>query len=133
MIKIPTHWARQLQKSDKPAYLLMADLIADDIRTGRLVSRDRLPTLRELANELHLNYTTVARGYSEARKRGLIDSHPGMGTYVRGGSPNVRLRGGSAAEMTMNLPPEPDDPVLLAHLHDTAAGVMARADIFDLL
>lgn len=133
MMKTPTHWIKKLQKSDKPAYLLLADLIADDIRTGRLGNRDRLPTLRELADELNLNYTTVARGYSEARKRGLIDSHAGMGTYVRGVSPGLRLRGGSAAEMTMNLPPEPADPELLAHMHDTAAGLLASADLYALL
>lgn len=132
-MKTPSHWIKKLQKSDKPAYLLLADLIADDIRTGRLANRDRLPTLRELADELHLNYTTVARGYSEARKRGLIDSHAGMGTYVRGVSPSLRLRGGSAAEMTMNLPPEPADPELLAHMHDTAAGLLASADLYALL
>ncbi len=133
MTKTPAHWIKKLHKSDKAAYLLIADLIADDIRTGRLSNRDRLPTLRELAEDLHLNYTTVARGYSESRKRGLIDSHPGMGTYVRGVSPSLRLRGGSAAEMTMNLPPEPADPELLAHIHDTAAGAMASADLYALL
>ena len=37
-------------------------------------ARARLPTLRDLAGALQLNYTTVARGYSEARKRGLIDA-----------------------------------------------------------
>ena len=133
MNKTPTHWLKKLQKSDKPAYLLMADLIAEDIRSGRLVARDRLPTLRELAGDLELNYTTVARGYSEARKRGLIDTHAGMGTFIRGTSPSLPLRGGSAAEMTMNLPPEPQDPALLAHMHDTAAGVLASVDLYALL
>ena len=127
------HWGKRLLKANKPAYLAIADLIAEDIRTGRLSSRDKLPTLRDLADHLQLNYTTVARAYSEARKRGLIDTHAGMGTYVRVSSPNVRLRGGTAAEMTMNLPPEPDDPDLLAHLHDSAAGVLSRSNVYDLL
>jgi DNA-binding transcriptional MocR family regulator len=133
MTRTPAHWIKKLQKSDKAAYIAMADLIAEDIRTGRLNNRDRLPTLRELADDLGLNYTTVARGYSEARKRGLIDSHVGMGTYVRGVSPSLRLRGGSAAEMTMNLPPEPSDQSLLAHMHDTASGIMGSADLYSLL
>jgi DNA-binding transcriptional regulator YhcF (GntR family) len=59
---VTLHWRKQLRASAKPAYLLLADLIADDIRTGRLGARDRLPTLRELAADLQLNYTTVARG-----------------------------------------------------------------------
>ena len=118
MIKITQPWQKRLEASDRPAYLLLADLIAEDIRTGRLTARDKLPTLRDLAAELRLNYTTVARGYAEARKRGLIDSHTGMGTYVRGASPAIQLRGGSGAEMTMNMPPEPEDANLLAGLRD---------------
>lgn len=127
------HWAKKLEKSPKPAYLLLADLIAEDVRTGRLVARDRLPTLRELAADLQLNYTTVARGYGEARKRGLIDSHAGMGTFIRGTSPGLPLRGGSGAEMTMNLPPEPQDAALLQHMHDSAARLMQDADLYALL
>ncbi|MDE2277427.1 MAG: PLP-dependent aminotransferase family protein [Burkholderiales bacterium] len=127
------HWRRRLAGSDRPAYLLVADLIADDLRTGRLAPRDRLPTLRELAETLGLNYTTVARAYAEARKRGLIDSRPGFGTVVRGISPSLRLRGGSAAEMTMNLPPEPADAALLERMHESAARLMAQGDLYQFL
>ena len=133
MKKISAHWLRKLDASDKPAYLLMADLIAEDIRNGRLVARDRLPTLRELATDLGLNYTTVARGYAEARKRGLIDTHAGMGTYVRGGSPALKLRGGSSAEMTMNLPPEPDDAALLGRMRESAAQLLGAMPVWDLM
>jgi DNA-binding transcriptional MocR family regulator len=133
MSKPTQHWLRRLEASEQPAYTLIADLIAEDLRSGRLSARDRLPTLRELADDLSLNYTTVARAYAEARKRGLIDSRPGYGSYVRGSSPALPLRGGSGAEMTMNLPPEPQDAALQARLHDSAKDVMARADLYDLL
>ena len=92
--KLTAHWQRRLEIGDRPAYLLIAELIAEDVRTGRLVARERLPTLRELADQLGLNYTTVARAYAEARKRGLIDSRPGMGTYVRN----------SRGRVTVNMP-----------------------------
>ena len=114
MDKTAQHWLKRIRASNKPAYLLIADLIAEDVRSGRLSPRDRLPALRDLADALELNYTTVARGYAEARKRGLIDARAGMGSFVRGSTPGLALRGGSAAEMTMNLPPEPQDPALLA-------------------
>lgn len=127
------HWRKQLGASAKPAYLLLADLIADDIRSGRLTVRDRLPTLRELAAQLQLNYTTVARGYAEARKRGLIDSRAGTGTFIRSGTPSLRLRAGSGAEMTMNMPPEPADEHLLARLHEGMARACAQADFYDLM
>lgn len=131
--KTSAHWLRRIEIGDRPAYLLIADLIAEDVRNGRLASRDRLPTLRELADQLHLNYTTVARAYAEARKRGLIDSRPGMGTYVRGSAPSVPLRGGSGSEMTMNNPPEPQDPALVERLRSSAAEVLLQADPYALL
>jgi len=132
MNKNTQQWNKRLESSDKPAYLLLADLIAEDIRTGRLTARDKLPTLRDLASELRLNYTTVARGYAEARKRGLIDSRTGAGTFIRGTSPTLPLRGGGGAEMTMNLPPEPQDAALLDRMKESAARVMLDADLWDL-
>jgi DNA-binding transcriptional MocR family regulator len=133
MYKLSPHWIKQLKTSDKPAYLLIADLIAEGVHNGQLVARDRLPPLRDLAVDLELNYTTVARAYAEARKRGLIDSHAGMGTFVRGRTPSLPLRAGGSAEMTMNLPPEIEDPLLLGRLRESAAAVLSGSDIHDLL
>jgi len=133
MDKNTQRWLKRLEASDRPAYLLLADLLAEDIRSGRLGARDKLPTLRELAGDLRLNYTTVARGYAEARKRGLIDSRAGTGTFIRGGSPAVPLRGGGGAEMTMNLPPEPQDEALLERMRESAAHLVSGADTYELL
>lgn len=133
MSKSFAHWVKKIEASEQPAYLLLPELIAQDVRNGRLVARDKLPTLRDLASLLGLNYTTVARAYSEARKRGLIDTHAGLGTFVRGMSTTQPLRGGSGAEMTMNMPPEPQDPALMAHLQDSAARLLSRADWWGLL
>lgn len=112
------HWATQLRDSSKPAYLLIPDLLAQDLSSGRLSPGDRLPTIRDLAQALDLNYTTVARGLAEAQKRGMIDARPGRGSFVRAAVPSLPLRGGTETEMTMNLPPEPDDPVLIARMAD---------------
>lgn len=133
MNKPPQHWIRHLNQAGKPAYLLIADLIAEDLRTGRLMPRDQLPTLRSLADSLGINYTTAARGYAEAGRRGLIDARKGSGTYVRGSSPSLPLRGGSGAEMTMNLPPEPGDPLLLDRMRESAAAALRVEDIHQLL
>lgn len=119
------HWAQRLRDSSKPAYLLIPELLAEDLASGRLTPGDRLPPLRELAQALDLNYTTVARGLAEAQKRGQIDARPGRGSFVRSAAPAVPLRGGTAAEMTMNLPPEPDDPALLQRMAEGCAQVYA--------
>ncbi|GAB4058755.1 PLP-dependent aminotransferase family protein [Uliginosibacterium sediminicola] len=123
------HWIKQIAEANKPSYLMIADLIAEDLRVGRLSPRDQLPTLRELAQMLGINYTTAARGYAEARKRGLIDTRTGSGTFALGSSPTLPLRGGSGAEMTMNLPPEIEDPALLSRISDSAAAALHDCDI----
>ena len=127
------HWSKRLLKNEKPAYLLLPELIAEDIKSGRLTAKEKLPTLREMSVVLDLNYTTVARGYSQARKMGLIDSRVGMGTFVKGSISVVPIKGGSAAEMTMNLPPEPSDAALVAHMRESAAQFMSQADLYGLL
>ncbi len=131
--KLTQHWLRRLSSSDQPAYLMIADLIAEDVQSGRLSAREKLPTLRALSERLQLDYTTVARAYTEARKRGLIDSRPGMGSFIRSSSPSFQLRGGSSAEMTMNLPPEPDHPALLQRMHDSASRLMAQSNLYNLM
>ena len=128
-------WAAAVQRSDKPAYLAIADAIAEDIQTGQLVANQKLPTLRKLAVELDLNFTTVARGYAEAQRRGLIDAQPGRGTVVKeliSSQPVRRARSGSLIDMTMNMPPEPQDRALLQRLRQGFAGI-ADLDPFELL
>lgn len=108
-------WIPDLSLSDKPRYLAIADLIAADVKSGRLAPGDRLPPQRSLAKRLGMDFTTVARGYVEARKRGLIDARVGQGTFVLGAPKTASLRAAVrlSADLTMNLPPEPTDPALL--------------------
>ncbi|HMF69680.1 MAG TPA: GntR family transcriptional regulator, partial [Phyllobacterium sp.] len=77
-----TVWTPDLSDNPSPHYIAIADVIAFDIRSGRLRAGDRLPPQRELARQLGIDFTTVARGYAEAKKRGLVDSHVGRGTFV---------------------------------------------------
>jgi DNA-binding transcriptional MocR family regulator len=114
-------WTPNLASSDKPRYLAIADAIAEDIRSGRLAASDRLPPQRKLARRLAIDFTTVARGYVEAQKRGLIESRVGRGTFVlksvkRRHSPMARHP--EIVDLSMNLPPEPDDPELLDRMQD---------------
>ncbi|WP_223998844.1 aminotransferase-like domain-containing protein [Cupriavidus pinatubonensis] len=131
MSSLTSHWVKRIAGSTKPAYLLIPDLIEEALSDGQLRARDRLPPLRDLADALRLNYTTVARGYSEARKRGLIETRAGSGTYVRGRAPAMPLRAGTGAEMTMNMPPEP--PAMAARLRESMAALLGAADPYKLL
>jgi DNA-binding transcriptional MocR family regulator len=114
-------WTPNLASSDKPRYLAIADAIAEDIRSGRLAPSDRLPPQRKLARRLDIDFTTVARGYVEAQKRGLVESRVGRGTFVlksvkRRHSPMARHP--EIGDLSMNLPPEPDDLELLDRMQD---------------
>src|SRR5262245_6819025 len=60
-------WVNRLKNDSLPAYLQIPDLIAEDLQHGRLTPHYRLPPLRELADLLELNYSTVVRGIAEAR------------------------------------------------------------------
>lgn len=120
-------WTPALHGREGPRYLVIADAIAADVASGRLAPGDRLPPQRDLAARLSLDFTTVARGYVEAGKRGLIESVVGRGTFVRrnamvGGAAGPRR---SRADFTMNMPPEPEDPDLIARMREGLASVAA--------
>ena len=124
-------WAPVLQGREGPKYLAIADAIAADVAAGRLAPGDRLPPQRDLAGRLALDFTTVARGYVEAGKRGLVESVIGRGTFIRRHA-SVRGDAGpqrSRADFTMNMPPEPDDPELLARMREGFASVGADLDL----
>ena len=118
-----TDWCPDLTSSDAPRYIAIADGIAADLSSGRLSPGDRLPAQRQLAKILGLDFTTVARGYTEARRRGLLSSQVGSGTFVtdpNGRNAEARLEAGPTRDcppdFSMNLPPEPDDRELIAKM-----------------
>jgi len=140
----PGEWTPRLGGRDKPAYIAIADAIADDLRDGRLFPGQRLPPQRALAARIGLDFTTVSRAYGEARRRGLVDAHVGQGTFVRGPAapppptpaPSMVRRepvGMPFIDMTMNQPPIPDHPDLLDRLRREAGEAVAAMDPHALL
>ena len=78
-----TIWSPRLPESDAPIYGRIADALERDVRSGLLIPGSQLPTHRELARELGITPVTVTRAYSEAARRGLVESSTGRGTFVR--------------------------------------------------
>lgn len=131
-----SRWAAAVRSSTQPAYIAIAEVISSEIQSGRLPAHQKLPTLRELAKALRLNFATVARGYAEAQRRGLIRSRAGSGTFVREvvGSGLVRRPAPAAGvDMTMNMPPEPTDRSLQKAVRDGLAALAQEADPFSWL
>ncbi|HBM61634.1 MAG TPA: GntR family transcriptional regulator, partial [Citreicella sp.] len=111
-------WAPDTIDTGKPRYLAIADAIARDVQSGRLGGGDRLPPQRRLAARLGIDFTTVSRAYAEAQARGLIASHVGRGTFVadRAPAPAEDPERRRAGDLSMNMPPEPSDPDLVARM-----------------
>ncbi len=53
---------------------------------GELKSGERLPSTRELSNELHVSRNTVLTAYDMLVSEGFVDSLPGSGNYVSEGT-----------------------------------------------
>jgi len=123
MMVEPGTWSPIIRQSGKPLYVEIADALAEDIAAGRLAAQERLPPQRWLAERLGVNFSTVSRAYTEAQRRGLIESRVGQGSFVRSSavpsstaSPVPRVL--PLGDLTMNLPPEPSDPALLTQMQN---------------
>ncbi len=77
-----TMWTPDISGRTGPRYKAIADALAEDVASGRLATGDRLPTHRELAEQLDLTVGTVTRAYAEAERRGLLRGEVGRGTFV---------------------------------------------------
>jgi GntR family transcriptional regulator len=53
--------------------------------SGGLKPEDQLPTVRQLAAELRVNFNTIARAYRILDEAGLISTQQGRGTYILSG------------------------------------------------
>jgi GntR family transcriptional regulator len=68
--------------SGVPVYRQIMDQVLGAVASGRLVSGDQLPTVRQLAVDLSINPNTVIRAYRELEIRGFLDTHQGSGTFI---------------------------------------------------
>jgi GntR family transcriptional regulator len=69
-------------RSDIPIYLQIVEQIRHLVASGQLNPGDQLPTVRQLAAELRINFNTVARSYRILDEAGLISTQHGRGTYI---------------------------------------------------
>jgi DNA-binding transcriptional MocR family regulator len=67
-----------------PLHARIVSALARDVSAGRLAFGDRLPTHRELAQQLSVSVNTVTRAYNTAARDGLVVRRTGRGTYIQG-------------------------------------------------
>jgi GntR family transcriptional regulator len=69
-------------RSNEPIYLQIARQVEQLVVKGELKLGDQLPTVRELATELRINFNTVGRAYRVLDESRLISTQRGRGTYI---------------------------------------------------
>jgi DNA-binding transcriptional regulator YhcF (GntR family) len=68
--------------SDRSIYEQIVSGVTEAVATGELRPGGRLPTVRQLADELDVAPGTVARAYSELERRGVVVTEGARGTRV---------------------------------------------------
>ena len=68
----------------RPIYTQIIDGFRDQILAGILQNGDRLPSVRELAQQLSINPNTIQRAYRELEMQGWIATVPGKGCFICG-------------------------------------------------
>ena len=90
-------------RSGLPIYTQIVNQVQAQVVGGVLKPGDQLPTVRALAEELRVNFNTVARAYRILDEARIISTQQGRGTYITDVPPpkvSERLRRESLEALT---------------------------------
>lgn len=120
-----------LFRIDATSPVPLGEQIAANVRgalaEGSVLSGERLPAARQLAESLNVNVHTVLRGYQRLREEGLIELRRGRGAVVTGGTdPAARARLAERVQEVIDearrLGLSDDDLIALVQAGQTAHG-----------
>ena len=69
-------------RSGLPIYIQIVNQVQAQVAGGILKPGDQLPTVRALAEDLRVNFNTVARAYRILDEARIISTQQGRGTYI---------------------------------------------------
>ncbi|MDO5047596.1 MAG: GntR family transcriptional regulator [Anaerococcus sp.] len=69
--------------SDTPLYMQIVESTKTALASGFFKDGDRFPSVRDLSKSLGINQTTVSKAFKELDRLGIIESKPGVGTFIR--------------------------------------------------
>jgi len=69
-------------RSGLPIYTQIVNQVQAQVVSGILKHGDQLPTVRALAEELRVNFNTIARAYRILDEARIISTQQGRGTYI---------------------------------------------------
>ncbi|MCJ7513434.1 MAG: GntR family transcriptional regulator [Anaerolineales bacterium] len=76
-------------RSKIPIYIQIVEQVKQQVAASGLQPGEQLPTVRQLAADLRVNFNTIARAYRLLDEAGLISTQQGRGTYVVGTPPDT--------------------------------------------
>lgn len=68
--------------SDQPLYQQIKDQIKAAVLQGELKGGELLPSIRALANDLHVSVLTTKRVYDELEAEGFVITKAGKGSFI---------------------------------------------------
>ncbi|MCG8698964.1 MAG: GntR family transcriptional regulator [Bacteroidales bacterium] len=72
-----------MEFNDKQAiYIQIADLICENILSGKWKEEERIPSVREVAGEIEVNPNTVMRSYAYLQDKQVIFNKRGIGFFI---------------------------------------------------
>ncbi|KQV87246.1 2-aminoadipate aminotransferase [Massilia sp. Root351] len=96
-------------------YQTLAADIEGQVARGVLLEGEKLPSVRQTSQHRSLSISTVLRAYSQLESRGIIESRPQSGYFVR-----ARQAGAPRA-----APPAPSEPLVLSSEVDVSRLVLS--------
>ena len=79
--------------SSKPIYEQIVSQIKAQIISGALRQGEMLPSMRQLARDLHISVITTKRAYEELEQAGFLETVAGKGCFVSAADPGVFREG----------------------------------------
>ncbi|MDH2332716.1 GntR family transcriptional regulator [Paenibacillus sp. FSL M7-0802] len=73
----------------QPLYEQILNQVRSSIAKGEIEMGSKMPSVRDLAQELRMNPNTVMRAYQELERDGLTEKRRGLGTYVTSSSERI--------------------------------------------
>ena len=68
--------------SGRAVFQQVIDQVKRDVALGRLIKEEKLPTVRQLAQQLAINPNTIAKAYRQLEQEGIIVTKAGAGAFV---------------------------------------------------
>ena len=78
-----------ITNTDIPIFQQIVGQMKQAISTNKLMTGEKLPSVRELSEQLSVNPNTVQKAYAELERSGVLETRKGIGAFVS--SPSRKL------------------------------------------